>query len=150
MAVKRSRQKREAIPVSLTPQQRRRLENIWFYYGNYGPKTTPGNHSFIQGLLERGEDERPCRMKGYIPTQECEKAVDEILGRSEANRTHTGERGSNAEDQREGRNHLRLVPADPTKKHFPIDPEMKEIIAEMKRRQKAVAAVVNLSDPDAA
>ncbi len=87
MAAKRSnnssRQKREAIPVTLMPLQRKRLEDLWFYYGNYGPKTTKGNHSFIQGLLERGEDERPLRMRGYMPTEECEKAVDEILGQLE-------------------------------------------------------------------
>src|ERR671917_49424 len=97
------RQRRKSVPVTLTPEQRRRLENLWFIYGNYGPKTTRGNHSFIQGLLERGEDERPLRIKGYIPTEECERAVDEILGRSEAGQT--GERERHAEVQKEGRNH---------------------------------------------
>lgn len=40
--------RRQSVPVSLTPQQRRELEKLWFYWGNYGPKTTKGNHSFIQ------------------------------------------------------------------------------------------------------
>lgn len=148
MAVKCNRQKREAIPVVLSPLQRKRLENLWFVYGNYGPKTTKGNHSFIQGLLERGEDERPCRIKGYLPTEECEQAVDEILSRNDAGQR--GERGEgNAEDQKNSRNHLRLVPAELTKKHLSIDPEMKEIIEEMKRRQRERTAV-SLVDPDAA
>ncbi len=70
---------RETVGVSLTSHQRRELEHLWFVHGNYGPKTTKGNHSFIQGLLERGMDERPLRMKGYIPTEECERAVERIL-----------------------------------------------------------------------
>lgn len=50
---------RKATPVTLTPEQRERLERLWFHYGNYGPRTTPGNHQFIQGLLEHGVDVRP-------------------------------------------------------------------------------------------
>ncbi len=73
------RKSREAVRVSLTLHQRRELERLWFLYGNYGAKTTKGNHSFIQGLLERGQDERPLRMKGYIPTEECEKAVERVM-----------------------------------------------------------------------
>ena len=75
--------KREAIPVALTTEQRRKLESLWFYYGNYGPKTTPGNHSFIQGFLEHGKDMRPLRLKGYKPTPECEAAVDAVLAKQE-------------------------------------------------------------------
>ena len=40
---------------------------------------TNGNHSFIQGLLERGQDERPLKQRGYMPTEECEQAVDKVL-----------------------------------------------------------------------
>jgi hypothetical protein len=42
---------RKAADVTLTRRQRERLERLWFYYGNNGPKTTPGNHGFIQGIL---------------------------------------------------------------------------------------------------
>ena len=77
------RTKREAIPVTLTPKQREDLERLWFYYGNYGPKTTRGNHSFIQGLLEHGLDLRPLKQRGYIPTDECVKAVESVLSKLE-------------------------------------------------------------------
>jgi len=53
--------RRKAAEVTLTRWQRERLERLWFYYGNYGPKTTPGNHGFIQGILEHGVDVRPLR-----------------------------------------------------------------------------------------
>lgn len=57
----------------------------WFQFGNYGPKTTPGNHSFIQRILENGYDERPLynkrTLKSELPTPECEDAVDQILAR---------------------------------------------------------------------
>lgn len=71
---------RRAIPVEITEEQRRRLETLWFHYGNRGPKTTRGNHSFIQGILERGQDERPVSRKSYMPTAECESAVERVLG----------------------------------------------------------------------
>ena len=71
----------------LTKEQRRKLERLWFYYGNYGPETTPGNHSFIQGLLEHGKDMRPLRLKCYKPTAECEAAVDAVLAKQEKTRT---------------------------------------------------------------
>jgi hypothetical protein len=79
--------KRDAIPVVLTQEQRRKLERLWFHYGNYGPQTTPGNHIFIQGLLEHGKDVRPLRLKGYKPTAECEAAVDAVLAKQEKTRT---------------------------------------------------------------
>lgn len=148
MAVKRSRQKREAIPVVLTPLQRKRLENLWFVYGNYGPKTTKGNHSFIQGLLERGEDERPCRTKGYIPTEECEMAVDKILGRNDAEQLQQGQGEGSREQQQESTRRLRLVATEQTK-HLPIDPEMKLIIEEMRERQKK-REMIDTDKPDAA
>jgi hypothetical protein len=50
--------RRQERRVTITGEQRRRLEQLWFYYGNYGPKSTPGNHSFIQGFLEHGIDTR--------------------------------------------------------------------------------------------
>jgi hypothetical protein len=75
--------RRKIKSVSLASEQRDRLERLWFYYGNYGPKTTPGNHSFIQRLLENGIDERSLynkrTPKSEFPTQECERAVEAIL-----------------------------------------------------------------------
>lgn len=50
--------RRQATPVMLTARQRERLERLWFVYGNHEPKTTSGNHQFIQGLLEHGLDLR--------------------------------------------------------------------------------------------
>ena len=72
-------QKRHPISVELTAEQCYELERLWFYYGNRGPKTTPGNHGFIQGLIERFQDERPERSKYVTPTPECEVAVEKIL-----------------------------------------------------------------------
>src|SRR2546421_5388618 len=75
--------RRAAKPVTLTDSQRERLERLWFYYGNYGPKTSPGNHQFIQGLLEHGLDLRPLQTKrtpkSERPTEECEAAVEAVL-----------------------------------------------------------------------
>jgi hypothetical protein len=80
--------RRIATRVTLTDAQRERLERLWFVYGNYGPKTTPGNHQFIQGLLEHGLDLRPLRTKRRAkrerPTEECEAAVEAVLSSPEA------------------------------------------------------------------
>ncbi len=116
--------RREAVRVNLTPRQRRELERLWFAYGNYGPKTTKGNHSFIQGLLERGMDERPLRMKGYIPTEECERAVERILRSEEQH-----------EEDAEENHRLHLVHAE-AKKPIVIDPEIKELMDEMKQQRQ--------------
>jgi hypothetical protein len=76
-------QRRKPTPVTLTNEQRDRLERLWFYFGNYGPKTTRGNHSFIQGFLENGIDLRPMHNKrtprSEIPTAECVQAVEAVL-----------------------------------------------------------------------
>jgi hypothetical protein len=73
------RQKRpERKKVTLTNGQRARLENLWFVYGNHGPKAAMENHGFIQGFLERDADERDF----YRPTAECLAAVDAVLGRA--------------------------------------------------------------------
>jgi hypothetical protein len=78
------RNRREVKKVELTEGQRQRLERLWFVYGNYGPKTTPGDHQFIRGLLEHGLDLRPLQTrrtaKRDIPTDECVAAVDAALG----------------------------------------------------------------------
>jgi hypothetical protein len=69
------RKRAELRQVQLTHGQRARLENLWFVYGNHGPKTTMENHGFIQGFLERDADERDF----YKPTAECLAAVDAVL-----------------------------------------------------------------------
>ena len=69
------RQGAERKKVELTDEQRGRLENLWFVYGNHGPKATMENHGFIQGFLERDADERDF----YRPTPECLAAVDAVL-----------------------------------------------------------------------
>lgn len=73
------RQRAERKRVQLTDEQRGRLENLWFVYGNHGPKATMENHGFIQGFLERDSDERDF----YRPTPECLAAVDTVLGRGQ-------------------------------------------------------------------
>ncbi len=114
--------RKEVVPVNLSPQQRRELERLWFVFGNYGPKTTKGNHSLIQGLLERGQDERPLRLKGYIPTEECERAVERVLHLAEqqekavADKTIAAE-GTSAEENSQLRS---LVHAE-TRKPITLD-----------------------------
>jgi hypothetical protein len=122
--------RRQAAPVSLTGRQRERLERLWFVYGNYGPKTTPGNHQFIQGLLEHGLDLRPLQTKRTAkrdrPTGECEAAVEAILS------SHDG--GGEAERPAP----LRLVPTpDAGRKTVTPDPELKRMLDEMRRRLPA-------------
>ncbi len=125
--------KREAMRVSLTLWQRRELERLWFLFGNYGPKTTKGNHSFIQGLLERGMDERPLRMKGYIPTEECERAVERVMHSEEQQeKAVTTDRTviTEAADAEENPQ-LRLVHSE-KRRPLTIDPELKELMDEMR------------------
>ncbi len=110
---------RQATPVTLTDEQHRKLERLWFIYGNYEPKTTPGNHSFIQGLLERGRDERPMitkrTPKSEIPTPECKAAVEEVLK----------ERGIAPR--------LRVVSSTEDHPCPSADPELKAILDDMRR-----------------
>jgi hypothetical protein len=123
--------RRQAAPVSLNDRQRERLERLWFYYGNYGPKTTPGNHQFIQGLLEHGLDLRPLQTKRTAkrdrPTEECEAAVEAILSSNDDNR---------GEAERPAL--FRLVPSpDAGRKTVTPDPELKRMLDEMRRRLPA-------------
>jgi hypothetical protein len=75
--------------MNISPEQKKALEHLWFIFGNYGPKCTMGNHKFIQGILERGEDDREFyRHQGRVAsvkplTKECEDAVDEILNKKD-------------------------------------------------------------------
>lgn len=119
---------KQATPVVLTELQRNQLEHLWFVYGNHGSKTTPGNHQFIQGLLEHGLDLRPLQTKRTakrdLPTADCVAAVDKVLA--------TG-RGEECDATR--LRPLRLVPP-PAGERQPLtpDPELKSLIEEMRRR----------------
>ena len=118
---------RQAAPVALTDRQRGRLELLWFIYGNRGSKTTPGNHQFIQGLLEHGLDLRPLQTKRTAkrdrPTEECVAAVEAVLA-------STGSEGVGAE--RLGL--LRLVPPAAAGREKPApDPEPKMMLDGMRR-----------------
>ena len=140
--------RRKATPVTLTAEQRTRLERLWFIYGNYGPKSTPGNHSFIQRLIENGIDERPLNTKrtpkSQIPTPECEASVDKILSEaghgSESDSRHTGHA-------------LHIVPPSGKEQaQVSIDPEIKSILRDMSLRQLSARERLNSEDdtPDAA
>jgi hypothetical protein len=124
---------REAARVTITDDQRSRLEDIWFVYGNRGSKRTPGNHQFIQGLLEHGLDLRPLQTKrtpkSERPTEECERAVEAVLAMSD---------GGAGEDEGGGRaGGLRLVPSPgEARKPSAPDPELKEILDDMRRRYR--------------
>lgn len=120
--------RRKAAPVTLTDGQRERIERLWFYYGNHGPKTTPGNHQFIQGLLEHGLDLRPLHTKrtprSERPTPECEAAVEAVLAAGVEGTGDAGGRGSV----------LRLVPSpDGGGKSPAPDPELKELLEDIRR-----------------
>lgn len=119
---------RQATSVTLTDEQRERLEHLWFVFGNHGPKTTPGNHQFIQGFLEHGLDFRPLQTKRTakrdVPTEECVGAVERVLASADG--------GADA-PARFGR--LRLVPAPAGESRtLAPDPELKRLIDEMRRR----------------
>ena len=122
--------RRTATPVKLSESQRERLERLWFVYGNHGPKTTPGNHQFIQGLLEHGLDLRPLLTKRTAkrdrPTGECEASVETILA-------STGDDGTAS---RFALLRLVLTPDSERKKQSP-DPELKGMLDEMRRRLPA-------------
>ena len=73
--------------MNLTKEQKECLENIWFIYGNDGPKCTMLNHKLIQGFIEHNEDRREdykyakSRLagEGYNLTMECWDVVNLIL-----------------------------------------------------------------------
>ncbi len=125
-------ERRSATRVTLTESQRERLERLWFVFGNHGSKTTPGNHQFIQGLLEQGLDLRPLQTKrtpkGDIPTEECVAAVEAALAPTEG-----GEEGATRHA------FPRLVPS-PVGGRKPVtpDPELKQMLGEMRWRRHAV------------
>jgi hypothetical protein len=140
--------RRKAAPVTLTAEQRTRLERLWFIYGNYGPKSTPGNHSFIQRLIENGIDERPLNSKrtpkSQIPTPECEAAVDKILSEpghgSEGHSRHAG-----------CALHI-IPPSGKEQAHDSIHPDLKTILRDMNLHRLGARERLNSEDdaPDAA
>jgi hypothetical protein len=122
--------RRKVIPVTLTATQREKLERLWFFYGNHGPHTTPGNHAFIQGMLEHGIDIRPLKHKGYMPSEECERAVDAALSKSR----ETSENNSDSPK----RHNLTLVPTSiqqsAIKPPQEKENELKELIRSLRGR----------------
>ena len=44
--------------ITLTEEQRKALNKLWWIYGNSGKKCTLFNHKLIQGFVEAGEDRR--------------------------------------------------------------------------------------------
>jgi hypothetical protein len=125
--------RRKVTPVTLNAEQRERLERLWFYFGNYGPKTTPGNHSFIQRLLENGVDERPLHTrrppKSEIPTPECEAAVEAVLAMK---------RGSRSGGKGEESGVLRVISNAEERSPSGADPEMKAVLDDMRRRYQVM------------
>jgi hypothetical protein len=123
--------RRAATRVILTDAQRERLERLWFVYGNHGPKTTPGNHQFIQGLLEHGLDIRPLQTKRTakrdIPTDDCVAAVQVVMSSKDGE----GEGGA-----RFGLLRQVSSPGNALKTDTP-DPELKRMLDEMRRRISA-------------
>jgi hypothetical protein len=140
--------RRKATPVTLTAEQRTRLERLWFIYGNYGPKSTPGNHSFIQRLIENGIDERPLNNKrtpkSQIPTQECQAFVDKIL-------SEPGH-GSESDSRHVGRTLHLVPPSGKEQAQVSIGPELQTILRDMNLRQPGTRERLNSEGdtPDAA
>jgi len=48
----------------ITEVQKKKLRQLWFIFGNNGSKCILGNHKFIQGILERNEDNREFYQQG--------------------------------------------------------------------------------------
>jgi hypothetical protein len=133
--------RRKVTTVTLTPEQRERLERLWFYFGNYGPKTTLGNHSFIQRLLVNGIEERSIHAKrtpkSEVPSHECEIAVEAVL---------TMKTGSAASGERDGGSSFRLINNTEEHRRADAEPEMKAVLDDMKRRYSVMRA--RLEDDD--
>ena len=138
---------RRATPVILSSEQREQLERLWLYFGNHGPQTTPGNHYFIQSLLEHGIDVRSLftkrTRKADQPTPACEAAVDAVLA---LKRSAQGAPDSPAQGTPDPG--LRLIRSN-VQKPPPADPELKALLDDMKRRYRVMHERLD-DTPDAA
>lgn len=67
--------------IQLTENQRKKLEKLWFVYGNNGKKHTHCNHRYIQNILEHGKDTESFYKQSDKTdlTDECVNAVKSIL-----------------------------------------------------------------------
>ena len=61
--------------IHLTKNQREKLDDLWFIYGNYGSKHTMRNHKYIQAFLEHGRDLK----EFYNPSTVLIRKVEEII-----------------------------------------------------------------------
>ena len=77
--------KKQNKEVTITRPQKHFLEDLWFVWGNNGPKHSMDNHKFIQGILERGDYDT----KFFSPAQPLVQAVDSILS-SQVRRENNG------------------------------------------------------------
>ena len=71
--------------MELTSNQIMDLKRLWFVFGNNGIKSTKGNHSYIQGFIDRKEDNKEFylvaanRMGKEAITKECINVVEKII-----------------------------------------------------------------------
>ena len=141
---------RKVTPVTLNREQRERLERLWFYYGNHGPQTTPGNHYFIQSLLEHGIDVRPLftkrTRKADKPTPACEAAVDAVLA---IKRGDEGAPDSAAQGTPDPG--LKVI-SSKVQQPRAADPELKALLDDLNRRYRVLRERLAVEDdaPDAA
>jgi hypothetical protein len=71
--------------IILTELQRKKLEKLWFVYGNEGKKHSHCNHRYIQNILEQGEDTEAFYKQSAKNdlAQECVDAVKSVLNDKE-------------------------------------------------------------------
>lgn len=71
----------EQREIKLSDDQRRRLETLWFIYGNNGKKHSHCNHRYIQNFLEHGQDTEGFYKKAKTGdlTEECINEVKKVV-----------------------------------------------------------------------
>lgn len=76
--------------INPTKEQIKKLKDLWFVYGNGGPKSTLFNHKYIEGFIEFNEDRKQFYLDGYqnlvdmgwdkeALTEECIIDVEKIV-----------------------------------------------------------------------
>lgn len=76
--------------INLSKEQVKKLNRLWFIFGNSGKKETLFNHKYIQGFLEANEDRKEPYLQGIerlkergisnmAITQECIDEVEKIV-----------------------------------------------------------------------